>query len=131
MRLLALRTPYSAIDCLKYAVRKRGRQVTMWENTIGRHIRRANRNLLIVNVAIIAALLLWIYSEQRYAYNAFLGPFPTAHEDLARILDPSTVLRYFISVDRLAPLETGLQTVERTVDKSTKEVKNEKITGQY
>jgi hypothetical protein len=103
----------------------------MWENLVGRHIRRCNRNLFFVNAVILVALLVWGYSSKCYLYNCFKGPFPTTHDALVKIADASVLQRYFVSVNHLEPLGTGLQYVETTKDKYTQEVKSQKITATY
>jgi hypothetical protein len=91
----------------------------MWENVIGFHVRRCNRNLLLVNAGILAAILVWAHLSERYLYNCFAGPFPATQETLAKIVDPMAVRRYFVSLDRLQPLQTGLQYIETDSRKVT------------
>lgn len=103
----------------------------MWDNEIGRHIRRCNRNLFLTNAVIVAALLLWAYSSERYLYNCFAGPFPKSHDELFKLTDPGEMRHFFVSVEQLEPLETGLETIERTRDKYTHDVKSEKVAATY
>ena len=103
----------------------------MWENVIGRHIIRCNRNLLLVNAGVLTALLLWAGVSERYLYNCFNGPFHTTHNALINITNPDNLRRYFVSIDQLEPLETGLQDIETTKNKSTQEVKSRKVTATY
>jgi hypothetical protein len=103
----------------------------MWDNIVGRNIARCNRNLLWTNVVILSLLLFWAYSQQRYLYNCFTGPSPISQEQLTKIGNPEGLQRYFVSIDQLKPFETGLQTIERTKDKYTNEVKNERVTASY
>jgi len=102
----------------------------MWNNVIGRQIRRCNRNLLVVNVCIIIIGIIWAYNARRYLYNCFLGPFPVTQAELVRPID-STGMRYFVSLDGLKPIETGLQDIETTVDKYTNAVKSKKVKATY
>jgi len=48
----------------------------MWDNIIGRHIRRTNRNLLLTNLALLAVLATVTLLNGRYLVNFLLGPFP-------------------------------------------------------
>jgi hypothetical protein len=102
----------------------------MWNNVIGRQIGRCNRNLLVVNAGIILIGVIWAYSAQRYLYNCFLGPFPIPHAELVRPIE-SIALRYFVSLDGLKPVETGLQNIETTVDKYSNAVKSKKVKATY
>jgi hypothetical protein len=103
----------------------------MWDNIVGRNIARCNRNLLWTNVVILSLLLFWAYSQQRYLFNCFAGPSPISQEQLSKINDPGGLRRYFVSIDQLKPFETGLQTIERTKDKYTNEVRSERVTASY
>jgi hypothetical protein len=103
----------------------------MWDNVIGQHIRRCNKNLLVMNLVVLAIVLVSVGAAQRYFYNCFAGPFPMSHDDLARVTDPDSQRRYFVSIDQLAPVDTGLEDVERTRNKYTREVTSEKVTAHY
>ena len=102
----------------------------MQNNPISHQIRRCNRNLLLVNAALILAGLIWASVSHRYLYNCFAGPFPLPHADLERRSDSSAV-RYFVALEDLKPVESGLQYVETTVDKYTNAVKSKKVTATY
>lgn len=103
----------------------------MWENVIGRHIRRCNRNLLVVNAGILMGLLLWAYASERYLYNCFAGPFSIDHDALLTIENPTVLRRYFISVDQLKPLATGIEYVETTKDSATQTVTRHDVKATY
>jgi hypothetical protein len=103
----------------------------MWDNVIGRHIRRCNRNLLLVNTAILLALFVWAFSSERYLYNCLKGPFHVTHQGLRSIANANSLRQYFVSVDDLKPLETGLRYTETTKDKYTQQVKSQKVTATY
>jgi hypothetical protein len=103
----------------------------MWDNVVGRHIRRCNRNLLLVNALILAALVLLAFANSRYLLNCFQSPFPINSEALDKTTDPTQEAHYYVSVDNLSVLETGLQWVEKSVDKYTNEVKSQKVTATF
>jgi len=42
----------------------------MWDNVIGFHVWRCNRNLLLVNAGIVALVLVLAYFAERYLYNS-------------------------------------------------------------
>ena len=50
----------------------------MLDNVIGRHIRRCNRNLLLVNGGLIVIAIWWLIGSQRYLYNSRLRTGPGA-----------------------------------------------------
>lgn len=102
----------------------------MQEHLISRQIHRCNRNLLLVNAALIVAGLLWAAATQRYLYNCFVGPFPFSHAELVRSIDLKAT-RYFISINDVKPVESGLQYIETTTDKYTNAVKSKKVTATY
>ncbi|HEY6329574.1 MAG TPA: DUF6709 family protein, partial [Blastocatellia bacterium] len=103
----------------------------MWDNIVGLHIKRCNRNLLLVNAIIQAGLLTLGFANYRYLVNCFRGPFPISHEALDRIVDPTHDAHYYVSIDNLSVVETGLQSLQKTVDKYTGEVKNQTITATF
>ena len=103
----------------------------MWDNVVGRHIRRCNRNLLLVNALILAALVLLGFANFRYLLNCFQGPFPVNSSTLDKITDPTREAHYYVSVDNLSVVETGLQWVEDRVDEYTHDVKSQKIMATF
>lgn len=103
----------------------------MWDNIVGVHIRRCNRNLLLANTAILAGLAFLGFANYRYLFNCFQGPFPISQEALGRIRDPNQEARYYVSLDNLSVVETGLQSLQKTVDKYTGEVKRQSTTGTF
>jgi hypothetical protein len=70
----------------------------MWNHYIGRQIRRCNRNLLLVNLLLIAVLLSLAFLTRRYLYNSFLGPFPMEHQALFEVKDPDELDRYYVTL---------------------------------
>jgi len=76
----------------------------MWNNVIGRHIHRSNRNLLVFNSLMLSALLLWALASSRYLYNCLRGPQLVIDDDLAQVVDPMTLRRYFVRVEGLQPV---------------------------
>jgi hypothetical protein len=85
----------------------------MGETIIDRQIRRCNRNLLFVNLAVLGALLLWGVLEQRYLYNCLTGPFPVAASDLPNMYPSSGKQEYFTVTDELRPATPARTSVAR------------------
>ena len=103
----------------------------MWDNLIGQHIRRANRNLLVSNLILFSVLAIALIVTHRYFYNVFAGPLPVTHQDLLGIKNAGDQARYYVSVNDLAPKDTGFYEVERTKSRYTGEVRSERITAHY
>ena len=78
----------------------------MKDTFIGRHIRRCNRNLLLVNLAVIALLILALIGNQRYLYNCIAGPFPISVDQLQDVRF-GTNKEFFIITDLAQPNDTG------------------------
>lgn len=103
----------------------------MWNNYIGNQIRRSNRHLLVMNICLVAILLVILLSTRRYLYNCFAGPAPITADALAAIKDPATIDRYFVSISGVHAVDTGLQSVEKRVNKYTHEVQSETRSASY
>src|SRR5579859_1792710 len=103
----------------------------MWENLIGQHIRRANRNLLVTNLILLAVVAVSIIGAWRYLYNVFAGPFPMANGDLTHVANAGNLSHYYISMKDVTAKDTGLQAVERTRNRYSREVTSEKVTATY
>ena len=84
----------------------------MWENSIGWHIRKCNRRILVVNSVVLAALVLGTAYNQRYLYNCFKGPLPTSPDALVKAANPAGGQRYFVSFDQVKAVKAGLQRTE-------------------
>ncbi len=56
----------------------------MWDNLIGRQIRRCNRNLILVNLLILAGLAALAYFHRQYLTDCIHGPYPMTAAQLAQ-----------------------------------------------
>lgn len=83
----------------------------MLSDTIRRQIRRCNRNLLLVNCAIILVALISLYESQHYLYNCYAGPQHISASDILRA-DRFLESRYFVSISDLNPVDAGLEDTE-------------------
>jgi hypothetical protein len=88
------------------------RDAAMWDNFIGRQIRRANRNLLIVNVVILLIVGGVIAGNWKYLTNWFRGPAPIVAATLATVHSRNEMERFFVQFDVPEVLESGLQEQE-------------------
>jgi hypothetical protein len=96
---------------------------------LDRQIHRTNRNLLLVGLFLIVAVVGYAAIERRYLYNFFAGPFPVSGPQLVTIQQPGSQLRYFVKVRGDDSSDTGLQEVERETESGT--VKRETVKAKY
>src|SRR5947209_4638005 len=74
------------------------RPADMKDTIIGRHIRRTNRNRLILGVLLVAGALLICGLNSKFVDNFVAGPFAIKREALLAIKDPETVQHVFVRV---------------------------------
>ena len=96
---------------------------------LDRQIQRTNRNLLMVGLFLIVAVVGYATIERRYLYNFFAGPFPVSGPQLVTIQQPGSQLRYFVQVKGDDSSDTGLQEVERETQGGT--LKRETVKAKY
>jgi hypothetical protein len=96
---------------------------------LDRQIQRTNRNLLLVSLILIVAVVGYAVIERRYLYNFFAGPFQVSGPQLVTIQQPSSQSRYFVKVKGDDSSDTGLQEVEREGEGGT--VKRETVKAKY
>ena len=82
-------------------------------NIIERQIRRCSRNLLALNLTIMAGLGAFAFYNRQYLYNCLAGPFPVSAQDLLRIYDAANTPRNFVSIANVTPLETGFRIIKQ------------------
>ncbi len=70
----------------------------MWQNIIGEYIRRANRNLVIVNVLVLLAVAGVVSVSWRYLENCLKGPFSISREKLFSTSNPEDLKQYYVTV---------------------------------
>ena len=96
---------------------------------LDRQINRTNRNLLLVSLILIVAVVGYTAAERRYLYNFFAGPFEVSGPQLVTIQQPGSQSRYFVKVKGDDSSDTGLQEVERETEGGT--VKRETVKAKY
>ena len=96
---------------------------------LDRQIQRTNRNLLLVSLVLIVAVVGYAVGERRYLYNFFAGPFQVSGPQLVTIQQPGSQLRYFVKVTGDESSDTGLQEVERETEGGA--VKHETVKAKY
>jgi hypothetical protein len=103
----------------------------MWENIIGRHIRRTSRNLFLTACGAICVVALLAFPYARYWRNVFAGPLDASPEMLLGVQEPDSLDRYYVRLSGVKATDLGLQDVNQEVDKSTGEVTSETVEATY
>lgn len=103
----------------------------MWNNIIGTHIQRTNRNLLFTSAVFLLAALAVALANARYMENFLTGPRPISAEQLAATHDPNTLRHYFVRVRGDKSLDTGMTEIEQERAKYSNEMKSEKVTAHF
>lgn len=97
----------------------------MWDNFIGRQVRRANRNLLLTNLALLGVLFAVTLLGGRYLVNFLLGPYPANDSVLAKLKANEEPFEYYVAVKGQSFPEAFSQEISQKVDKRTRQVKSE------
>lgn len=84
----------------------------MWDDFISRQIRRTNRNLLLLGLAMVAIIAALVGAGWRDVYNFVFGPFPVQNSELASISNPNLPKRYFLKVQGKDLFATGMREVD-------------------
>lgn len=103
----------------------------MWDNYIGGQIRRCNRNLLIVNVILLACVFVYVFANARYLANFLSGVRDISASDLAALKDPGARFNFFVRVHGDKSVSTGIQSVEQTVEEGTNKVESTTVKANY
>lgn len=102
----------------------------MWNNTIGEHIRRGNRNLYIWGMVFLVAVAGAATLSMGYLRNVILGAEAVTDKDLLA-KDAADRSHYYVSFTSSDVRETGLQQVETRKQKYTNTVTSTKVTANY
>jgi len=70
----------------------------MWQNTIGKQIRRGNLNLLFCNLILAFFAIAWLSLSFRSLSNQFLGPQAIDTAALQKIIRPQKSFRYYYQI---------------------------------
>src|SRR5215471_4957367 len=93
--------------------------------------RRTNRNLLIVNILLLAAVIVLISADARYYLNFFLGCQKIEPAELIALTSPAQRTRTFVTVSGSKSAKTGYQDIENSVQKSTGRVISTTVKDEY
>ena len=103
----------------------------MWDNFIGQQIRRCNRNLLPLTFLLLGVVITCAVSNRRYLANFVMGTIDISDSELAQIHDPDSRFRFFVRVSGQHSDETGIQSIEQTVDKYSNKVQSTTVKAEY
>jgi hypothetical protein len=90
----------------------------MKETIIGEHIRRTNRNRIVLGVLLVGSALFICALNSRYAENFLQGPYSIKREALLAIQNPETVARNFVHIKGDDVQSSGATEVERESGKT-------------
>ncbi len=102
----------------------------MRETLIGEQIRRANRNLLVMSVLLMAGVLALLALNTRYLLNAVQGPRSISRAELTSLTSPD-VFRNWVTVRGEETKSTGVTQVMRRKSKYTGTVTSESTNAYY
>ncbi len=93
--------------------------------------KRANRNLLGVNLVILGAVLAAACINGQYCLNFFLGCQKIEASELARLTSPTQRTRNFVTVGGSKSVQTGYQDIIKHVEKYSGRVTSTEVKDQY
>jgi hypothetical protein len=93
--------------------------------------RRTNRNLLVVNTLLLAAVIALISADARYYLNFFLGCQRIEPGELITLTSPGQRTRTFVTISGSKSVRTGYQDVENHVQKSSGRVISTTVKDEY
>ena len=102
--------------------------MALWVET---EARRANRNLILVNGAIAALVILTFAMNSRYCANFLLGCEPISATELATLKSPDQRWRNFVKVSGTKSFNTGYRDIVEHVEKASGRVVSTDIKDEY
>ncbi len=96
----------------------------MADNSIARQVRRATRNLVITNLALVLAVGVAAWLSRRYLDNFFRGPFPKAG-------DPTGLAHYYVTLAGTKVANTGVTQIQQEVDSASGKVTSQSTVAHY
>jgi hypothetical protein len=94
-------------------------------------VRRCNRNLLLVNLFILFAVILIAVFSYNYFYNTLCGPFEMDAASVTAITNLKAQIHTYITVAGDDVGHTGLQYYEVTYEEGSNKVVNTKVIADY
>lgn len=100
-------------------------------NWVEAEAKRANRNLLLVNAALLLALLGALYADRQYYANFILGCKAISAAELGSLTSPSQPFRNFVTVHGTKSASTGYADVIEHIEKSSGRVVSTETKDEY
>lgn len=100
-------------------------------NWVEAEAKRANRNLLLVNAALLLALLGAVYADWQYYANFVLGCKPIEAAELGSLTSPSQRFRNFVTVRGTKSAGTGYADIVDHIEKSSGRVVSTETKDEY
>ena len=100
-------------------------------NWLEQETKRANRNLLLVNAALLLCLLGALYANWQYYANFALGCKPISAEELSSLTSSGQRFRNFVTVRGSKSVASGYQDIEQHVEESSGRVLSTDTKDEY
>ncbi len=100
-------------------------------NWLEQETKRANRNLLLVNAALLLALFGGLYADWQYCANFVLGCTPIGAAELSSLTSPRQRFRNFVTVHGSKSVSTGYQDIVQHIEKSSGRVVSTDTKDEY
>jgi hypothetical protein len=98
---------------------------------VEKEAKRANRNLLIINILLLAGLITIVVGNGRYFLNFLLGCQKIEPAELAALTSPTQRARNFVTVSGSKSAKTGYEDIEKQVQKGTGKVVSTSVKDEY
>ena len=100
-------------------------------NWLEQETKRANRNLLLVNGVLLAALFVALSADWQYYVNFVLGCKPVNAAELSSLTSPSQRFRNFVTVQGTKSFDSGYQDIVQHVEESSGRVTSTDVHDDY
>jgi hypothetical protein len=103
----------------------------MRNTIIGRHIRRANRNLVVVNALLLAGVVGMFAVTANYWVNFLAGPFEMARDEIVALPNAERLSRYYVRVEGDQVIPGVGRHIEKEIDNRTKKERSQRVTAEF
>jgi hypothetical protein len=98
---------------------------------IGRQIRRANRNLVVINALLLAGVVVMFAVTATYWLNFLAGPFEMTRDEVVALPNAERLSRYYVHLDGDQVVPAIGRHIEKEVDNRTKQEKSRRVTAEF
>jgi Family of unknown function (DUF6709) len=103
----------------------------MRDTFIGRQIRRANRNLVMINALLLAGVVVMFAVTANYWLNFLAGPFEMTRDEVVALPNAERLSRYYVHLDGDQVVPAIGRHIEKEVDNRTKQEKSRRVTAEF